>query len=70
MRMLTTSEVATLCRVSPRAVREWRYTNKGPVGFRLSKQYVYSEADVVRWIEQQRTNALIRAGVVEGGVVA
>lgn len=51
--LLTTEEVASICRTSPSTVRYWRYTGYGPRGFRAGRRVLYRSSEVARWIEQR-----------------
>lgn len=51
--LLTTEEVASICRTSPSTVRYWRYTGYGPRGFRAGRRVLYRSSEVSRWLEQK-----------------
>jgi predicted DNA-binding transcriptional regulator AlpA len=53
-RLLTTSEVAEICRTVPGTVRYWRHAGIGPKGFRLARRVVYPEPEVRRWLAERR----------------
>lgn len=55
MDLITTAEAAALLRVSPETLRYWRWRNKGPVSFRSGRHVLYERADVIAWIETQKT---------------
>lgn len=61
--LLTTDEVAVLCRATPSAVRYWRRTDKGPLAIKLTKGYVYDTDDVLAWLSMQREAAIAARGV-------
>lgn len=56
---LITNEVADLARTSPETVRYWRHVGKGPKSFKLGRRVLYDEADVLAWIEAQRSGQAI-----------
>jgi len=51
--MLTTDEVAQICRTTPSSVRAWRHHGVGPPGFRVGKRVLYPRSGVVAWLDQQ-----------------
>lgn len=53
MGLLTTGEVAELCRTSASTVRYWRHTGMGPLGFRVGRRVLYDEREVERWLREQ-----------------
>ncbi len=53
-RLLTTAEVATLCRTNDDTVRYWRFAGTGPKGFRLGRRVVYPEPEVRRWLAERQ----------------
>jgi excisionase family DNA binding protein len=53
-RYLTTDEVAHWLRTSPETCRYWRHIGKGPASFKVGRRVLYDEADVDRWIAEQR----------------
>jgi DNA-binding transcriptional MerR regulator len=53
-RLLTTSEVAEACRVTPETVRYWRKHGVGPRGFRVGRAVRYAESDLLAWIKERR----------------
>jgi DNA-binding transcriptional MerR regulator len=48
--MLTTDDVARICRTSPSTVRYWRHTGYGPPGFRAGRRVLYRSCDVATWL--------------------
>ena len=61
--LLTTVEVADLCRTVPSTVRYWRFAGDGPPGFKLGTRVLYWRSDVLQWLDaKQRDEALNRAG--------
>lgn len=57
--LLTTAEVADLCRVSEATVRWWRHMDRGPQGFALAggKRVVYRRSVVEAWIARGEADA-------------
>ncbi len=53
-RLLTTAEVAEICRTNDETVRYWRYAGTGPKGFRLGRRVVYPEPEVRRWLAERQ----------------
>lgn len=53
--LMTTEEVSALTRSPAETVRYWRHIGKGPRSFKLGRRVVYERADVLAWIEGQRT---------------
>ena len=51
--MLTTDEVAEICRTNASTVRNWRHRGLGPPGFRAGKRVLYRQSDVVAWLDEQ-----------------
>jgi Helix-turn-helix domain len=61
--LLTTAEVAELCRTVPSTVRYWRFTGEGPSGFKVGTRVLYWRSDVLGWLAaKQQEEALSRAG--------
>lgn len=54
-RFMTTDEVAALVRSTPQTVKWWRHAKQGPKWFRVGRRVLYVEADVLEWLEAQRT---------------
>jgi predicted site-specific integrase-resolvase len=50
---LNSSEVARLIKVSPLTLYRWRKSGKGPPCTKIAARYLYDQAAVIRWIEQQ-----------------
>ena len=61
-RLLTTTEVADLCRTSPETVRFWRHVGKGPRSFRLGRRVLYAAEDVESWLRAAREGSSDRTG--------
>ena len=53
-KLLTTTEVADICRTSGETVRYWRFAGTGPRGFRLGRRVVYPESEVRRWLAERQ----------------
>ena len=51
--LLTTQEVALICRAPLSTVRYWRHIGAGPISFRLGRRVVYRRSDVHSWIHSQ-----------------
>jgi excisionase family DNA binding protein len=49
--LLTTEEVAELCRTSVGTVHRWAYMGTGPRYARVGVRRLYRRADVVAWLE-------------------
>jgi hypothetical protein len=61
------AQAAAFLRVSPRALQKWRVTGRGPQYLRLSSRCIrYSEAELVRWIEERACRATAEYGVQHG----
>jgi predicted DNA-binding transcriptional regulator AlpA len=52
---VTTEEFAALVRTSPATVRYWRMIGKGPKSFRLGRRALYDRAEVLAWVEAEKT---------------
>ncbi|RKT78678.1 helix-turn-helix protein [Terracoccus luteus] len=52
--LLTTDEVAALCRTVPATVRYWRHVGTGPQGFKVGRRVLYASDDVSTWLEGRR----------------
>jgi hypothetical protein len=52
--LLTKQETAEKCRAPLRTLDRWRSLGIGPVGFKVGKRVLYREADVDRWLADQR----------------
>lgn len=59
--LLTTAEVAQICRAPVSTVRYWRHIGFGPVSFRLGRRVVYRRADVARWIHNRANHDVVAA---------
>lgn len=53
---ITTTEYAAIARTTENTIRYWRQISYGPVGFRLGRRVLYSESEVLAWIESERRN--------------
>jgi len=52
-------QAAAFLAVSPRSLRTWRVTGRGPQFVRLSSRCIrYSHAELVRWIDERASSAL------------
>ena len=51
--LLTTEEVAAVCRTSPSTVRYWRHHGLGPQGFRAGRRVLYRRSDVAAWLDER-----------------
>lgn len=51
--MLTTQEVADLCRTSLDTVRYWAWIGKGPHSLKVGRRRLYRRDDVKAWLEEQ-----------------
>jgi Helix-turn-helix domain len=61
--LLTTAEVAALCRTVPSTVRYWRFNREGPAGFKVGTRVLYWRSDVLDWLAaKQQGEALSHAG--------
>jgi DNA-binding transcriptional MerR regulator len=58
MKLMTTEDVAELCRTTAETVRYWRHVGKGPEGFKLGRRVLYAETDVLAWVEAVRARPL------------
>lgn len=56
--LLTTDEVAALCRTVPATVRYWRHVGSGPKGFKVGRRVLYAADDVHTWLEGRRATDL------------
>jgi predicted DNA-binding transcriptional regulator AlpA len=52
-RMLTTDELAELCRTAPSTVRYWRHIGAGPRGVRIGRCVLYRESQVLSWLRER-----------------
>ena len=57
-RLLTTHEVAQICRTAPETLRYWRHVGKGPVGFKLGRRTMYRESDVRAYLDRAYQEAV------------
>lgn len=53
-RLLTTAEVAEVCRTAPATVRYWRHTGYGPKGLKVGRRVLYPAASVEAWLDDLR----------------
>ena len=49
--LLTTDEVAAMCRTSPSTVHHWRYMKKGPRAVKVGRRILYPRAECARWLQ-------------------
>ena len=59
--LLTTAEVATICRAPLSTVRYWRHLGVGPTSFSLGRRVVYRRADVQMWIHSRLEDDVLDA---------
>lgn len=59
-RLLTTAEVAEICRTSPATVRYWRHTGYGPQGVKIGRRVLYSAAAVEAWLADLQVAEAVR----------
>jgi hypothetical protein len=52
--LMTLVEAAAYLRTPVATLRYWRHLGTGPAGFRLGRRVVYSRADLISWLVQQR----------------
>lgn len=52
---MSTEEFAALVHTSPATIRYWRHVGKGPKAFRLGRRALYDRAEVLAWIEAEKT---------------
>lgn len=52
---MTTAEVAEELRAPVETVRYWRHVGKGPASFKLGRRVLYARDDVLRFIEEARS---------------
>ncbi len=52
--LLTLAEAAEFLRTPVATLRYWRHLGIGPIGFRLGRRVVYSRADLISWLAEQR----------------
>lgn len=50
MDLITTGELAEICRTSQETVRYWRHIGKGPRGVKVGRRVLYARAEVERWL--------------------
>ena len=53
--LLTTAEVAKLCRISPETVRYWRFIGEGPPSAKVGRRVLYRRTDVLAWLDAKWT---------------
>lgn len=53
--LLTPDQVAELLQVETALLRRWRYERRGPASFKVGKYVRYRRADLLAWIEEQRS---------------
>ena len=60
--VLTTGEAAELLRVTPQALRNWRWRGRGPKFVRVSANRVrYTRDDIVAWVKDQTFSSTTEA---------
>ena len=50
--LLTTQEVATLLKISPATLVDWRHDQRGPRYYKMGREVRYRLLDVVEWEQQ------------------
>ena len=59
MKLITTEEAAAMMRLGPSTLRKWRMEGRHLPIYKMGRKAVrYDEADVLRFIESNRTAAL------------
>jgi hypothetical protein len=61
-----TLEAAGFVGVSPRTLEKWRIGGDGPPYLKLGTRVVYSEEDLVRWLDTHRLRSTSEAQLREG----
>lgn len=51
--LLTTAEVAEMCRTSVETCRYWRWQGTGPRSFKVGRRVLYKAEDVEAWLAQR-----------------
>lgn len=51
---MTLQETAEFLRVSSRTLRNWRWKDEGPVGYRVGGRVMYAVEDIERWLLSRR----------------
>lgn len=51
--VMTTEELAAELGFSPRTVKNWRFTERGPKHFTIHGKVRYRREDVCRWMDEQ-----------------
>jgi hypothetical protein len=67
---LTTKEAAALARKPVETMRYYRWCDKGPKSFKLGRTVLYERADVLAWIEAEKTKSAAGGGVPTTGAAA
>lgn len=52
--LLTTAELAALCRTSPETCRYWRWRGEGPRAMKVGRRVLYDRRDVDAWLAARR----------------
>lgn len=53
-RLLDTVEAAARCNRPEQTLRNWRHAGVGPPSFKLRGRVVYSEADLLAWLDAEK----------------
>ncbi|WP_062518536.1 helix-turn-helix transcriptional regulator [Demequina gelatinilytica] len=53
-KLLTITEVAEMLRTSPNTINYWIYKGTGPKSIKVGRRRLWSEADVLAWLEARR----------------
>lgn len=59
--LMTVEEFSALLRMPVSTARYWRQISKGPPGIKVGKRVLYSQSEVVAWIERQAALAHCQA---------
>jgi excisionase family DNA binding protein len=55
-RLLTTFEVAEYLAVPVSTIHRWRYVGEGPPAAKIGKHLRFDCQDLMRWVEEQKTD--------------
>ena len=62
-KMLTEQDVVQMTGLARGTLAYWRHTGTGPISYKLGRRVRYDEADVLAWIQAQKT-ATSRGGAL------
>jgi len=51
--LLTTEEVAALCRTTQSTVHDWRLRGVGPRGMKVGRKVLYRRVDLQEWLDSR-----------------